>query len=133
MEVTFRGHQNQLKRSPLYCPWSGIFKKVYHVGLNMCYCYNTNPTPLPEIQSIIPTCITYLTSPNTISSYQPSYTIILQLLISKIANPTCNTNLPPLPEHQSNIPIHLPYFCIYLPYLHLASLSTVYTPTIYHL
>ena len=35
--VWFGGHLNQLQRSPLQCPWSGIFKKVYHVGLNMHY------------------------------------------------------------------------------------------------
>ena len=33
--VWFGGHPNQLQRSPLQCPWSGIFKKVYHVGVNM--------------------------------------------------------------------------------------------------
>ena len=35
--VWFGGHQNQLQRSPLHCPWSGIFKKVYHLGLNIDY------------------------------------------------------------------------------------------------
>ena len=30
--VWFGGHPNQLQRSPLQCPWSGIVKKVYHVG-----------------------------------------------------------------------------------------------------
>ena len=35
--VWFGGHQNQLQRSPLQCSWSGIFKKVYLVGLNMHY------------------------------------------------------------------------------------------------
>ena len=35
--VWFGGHPNQLQRSPLQCPWSGIFKKVYHVGVNMHY------------------------------------------------------------------------------------------------
>ena len=33
--VWFGGHPNQLQRSPLQCPWSGVFKKVYHVGVNM--------------------------------------------------------------------------------------------------
>ena len=33
--VWFRGHPNQLQRSPLHCPWCGIFKKVYHVGVNV--------------------------------------------------------------------------------------------------
>merc|ERR1711873_52767 len=31
------GHPNQLQRSPLQFPWCGIFKKVYHVGVNMHY------------------------------------------------------------------------------------------------
>merc|ERR1712239_73594 len=35
--VWFGGHPNQLQRSPLQCPWSGVFKKVYHVGVNMHY------------------------------------------------------------------------------------------------
>merc|ERR1711873_143529 len=35
--VLFGGHPNQLHRSPLLCPWSGVFKKVYHVGVNMHY------------------------------------------------------------------------------------------------
>ena len=35
--VWFGGHPNQLQRSPLQCPWSGIFKKVYHVGVDMHY------------------------------------------------------------------------------------------------
>merc|ERR1712131_232772 len=35
--VWFGGHPNQLQRSPLQSPWSGIFKKVYHVGVNMHY------------------------------------------------------------------------------------------------
>ena len=30
--VWFGGHPNQLQRSPLQCPWSGVFKKVYHLG-----------------------------------------------------------------------------------------------------
>merc|ERR1712095_47261 len=33
----FGGHPNQLQWSPLQCLWSGIFKKVYHVGVNMHY------------------------------------------------------------------------------------------------
>merc|ERR1712173_423100 len=33
--VWFGGHLNQLQKSPLQCPWSGIFKKEYHVGVNM--------------------------------------------------------------------------------------------------
>ena len=33
--VWFGGPTNQLQRSPLHCPWCGIFKKVYHVGVNM--------------------------------------------------------------------------------------------------
>merc|ERR1711980_35569 len=33
--VWFGGHPNQLQRSPLQCPWSCVFKKVYHVGVNM--------------------------------------------------------------------------------------------------
>ena len=37
LEVTFRGHHDQLQRSPLQCPWSGVFKKVYHVGVNIDY------------------------------------------------------------------------------------------------
>merc|ERR1712198_224088 len=35
--VWWGGHPNQLQRSPLQCPWSGVFKKVYHVGVNMHY------------------------------------------------------------------------------------------------
>ena len=35
--VWFGGPINQLQRSPLHCPWCGIFKKVYHVGVNMHY------------------------------------------------------------------------------------------------
>merc|ERR1712035_182124 len=35
--VWFGGYPNQLQRSPLQCPWSGVFKKVYHVGVNMHY------------------------------------------------------------------------------------------------
>ena len=35
--VWFGGHPNQLQRSPLQCPWSGVFKKVYHVGVNIDY------------------------------------------------------------------------------------------------
>ena len=35
--VWFGGPPNQLQWSPLQCPWSGIFKKVYHVGVNMLY------------------------------------------------------------------------------------------------
>ena len=35
--VWFGGPINQLQRSPLHCPWCGIFKKVYHVGVNMYY------------------------------------------------------------------------------------------------
>merc|ERR1711980_64993 len=35
--VWFAGHPNQLQRSPLQCPWSGVFKKVYHVGVNIDY------------------------------------------------------------------------------------------------
>ena len=35
--VWFGGHPNQLQRSPLQCPWSAIFKKVYHVGVNLQY------------------------------------------------------------------------------------------------
>merc|ERR1712219_59423 len=35
--VWFGGNPNQLQRSPLQCPWSGIFKKVYHVGVNIDY------------------------------------------------------------------------------------------------
>ena len=35
--VWFGAHPNQLQRSPLQCPWSGVFKKVYHVGVNMHY------------------------------------------------------------------------------------------------
>ena len=33
--VWFGGDKKQLQRSPLNCPWCGIFKKVYHVGVNM--------------------------------------------------------------------------------------------------
>ena len=35
--VWFGGPTNQLQRSPLQCPWCGIFKKVYHVGVNLHY------------------------------------------------------------------------------------------------
>ena len=35
--VLFGWPPNQLQRTPLHCPWSAIFKKVYHVGLNMHY------------------------------------------------------------------------------------------------
>merc|ERR1712219_83194 len=35
--VWFGGHPNQLQRSPFQCPCSGVFKKVYHVGVNMHY------------------------------------------------------------------------------------------------
>ena len=35
--VWFGGHPNQLQRLPLQCPWSGVFKKVYHVGVNIDY------------------------------------------------------------------------------------------------
>ena len=35
--VWFGGHPNQLQRSPLHCPWYGIFKKVYHVVVIMHY------------------------------------------------------------------------------------------------
>ena len=35
--VWFGDHRNQLQSSPLQCPWSGFFKKVYHVGVNMHY------------------------------------------------------------------------------------------------
>merc|ERR1711867_99377 len=35
--VWFGGPTNQLQRSPLHCPWCGILKKVYHVGVNMHY------------------------------------------------------------------------------------------------
>ena len=35
--IWFGSHPNQLQRSPLQCPWSGIFKKVYHVGVNIDY------------------------------------------------------------------------------------------------
>ena len=31
LEDTFGDHQNPLQRSPMHCPWSSIFKKVYHV------------------------------------------------------------------------------------------------------
>ena len=55
LEVTFRGHQNQLQRSPLHCPWSAVFKNVYNVWVNMCYCCYSNLPPLPEHQSTIPT------------------------------------------------------------------------------
>ena len=37
LEVTFGGHQNQLQRSPMHCPWSAVSKKVYNVGVNMHY------------------------------------------------------------------------------------------------
>ena len=33
--VWFGGHPNQLQRSPLQCPWSGVFKKAYLVGVNI--------------------------------------------------------------------------------------------------
>ena len=35
--ISCRDHPNQLQRSPLHCPLSGIFKKVYHVGVNTHY------------------------------------------------------------------------------------------------
>ena len=35
--VWFGDHRNQLQSSPLQCPWSGVLKKVYHVGVNIDY------------------------------------------------------------------------------------------------
>ena len=35
--VWFGSHPNQLLRSPLQSPWCAIFKKVYHVGVNLQY------------------------------------------------------------------------------------------------
>ena len=50
---------------------------------------------------------------------------MLTLPVTPIYHPYLNTNQTSLPQHQSNIPIHPPLlFYIYLPYLHLAFLST---------
>ena len=51
--VWFGGHPNQLQRSPLQCPWSGIFKKVYHVGVNMHCLVWRSPKSAAEVTIVM--------------------------------------------------------------------------------
>ena len=129
LEVTFRGHQNQLQRLPLHCPWSAICKKVYHVGVNMCYCYNTNLPPLPEKQSNIPTCITNLTSliPFIIPAFLHHH-FTITYLNNMLTRPVTPIYHPYLNTNQTSLST---FAILHLPSL-LASSFPIYIPTIYH-
>ena len=110
MEVTFGGHQNLLQRSPLYCPLSAIFIKVYHVGVNMCYCYkhqSTTPTKHPPSLFCIFLFYLHLASLSTLQQ---------SIIHNKSSSLTNNFNLPFLSTSPT---------CIYLPYQNsnLTSLS----------